>query len=125
MPPSTLTIRERLILVLLLILTVIAYWPGLSGGFVFDDFGNLVDNAAFAPDAVHAHFWGSVWSSGSGPTDRPISMLTFAIQAWFTGLAPRPLKLVNVLIHLGNSLLVFYLSRSLFSFVFDRLSQRN
>lgn len=125
MPSSPLTIRERLILALLLTLTIIAYWPGLSGGFVFDDFGNLVDNTAFAPDAIHAHFWGSVWSSGSGPTDRPISMLTFAIQAWFTGLAPWPLKLVNVLIHLSNGLLVFYLSRSVFSFVYDKLSQGN
>ena len=114
-PP--LSLRDRLLVAALLLLTVLIYWPGLAGGFAFDDFGNLVDNTAMAPEAVHAHFWAAVWSSGSGPTDRPLSMLTFAIQDWFTGLAPWPLKFVNVLIHVANGLLVFMLMRAGVGFV--------
>lgn len=113
---SPLSIRDRLLVVALMLLTMLIYWPGLAGGFVFDDFGNLIDNTAMAPEAVRAHFWAAVWSSGSGPTDRPISMLTFAIQDWFTGLAPWPLKFVNVLIHAANGLLVFVLVRAVVGF---------
>ncbi|MBN2854851.1 MAG: hypothetical protein JXK51_01255, partial [Halothiobacillaceae bacterium] len=101
------SLKDRLLLIAVLLFAVLVYWPGLSGGYIFDDFGNLVDNAAMAPDAVRAHFWAAVWSSGSGPTDRPISMLTFALQDWFTGLAPWPFKFVNLLIHLANGVLVF------------------
>ncbi|MHB9022029.1 MAG: tetratricopeptide repeat protein [Halothiobacillus sp.] len=119
-PSVSLSLRDRLWVVALLLLTVLIYWPGLAGGFAFDDFGNLVDNAAFAPGAVRAHFWTAVWSSGSGPTDRPISMLTFAIQDWFTGLAPWPLKFVNVLIHVANGLLIYLLTRAVLGFVWAR-----
>lgn len=102
---------------LILLLASLVYWPGLSGGFIFDDFGNLVDNPAFAPDTLHAHFWNAIWSSDSGPTERPLSMLSFALQGWFTGLAPQPLKLVNVLIHITNGLLIYSLSRSVLMFI--------
>jgi hypothetical protein len=116
--PLPLPLRDRLLLIMLLLFSVLVYWPGLAGGFAFDDFGNLVDNAAMAPAAVRAHFWAAVWSSGSGPTDRPISMFTFALQDWFTGLAPWPLKFVNVLIHVANGALVFVLVRAVVGWVF-------
>ncbi|OZB36794.1 MAG: hypothetical protein B7X44_04115 [Halothiobacillus sp. 15-55-196] len=112
------SLKDRLLLIAVLLFAVLVYWPGLSGGYIFDDFGNLVDNAAMAPEAVRAHFWAAVWSSGSGPTDRPISMLTFALQDWFTGLAPWPFKFVNLLIHLANGVLVFLLVRAVVGWVF-------
>ncbi len=93
-----------------LALGFLVYLPGLSGGYVFDDLGNLIDNPAFAPAALHAHFWHAIWSAHSGPLDRPLSMLSFAGQMAFTGLDPWPLKLANVLIHLLNGALVWLLS---------------
>jgi len=110
-------LREHWILLVLLFLGLLIYLPGLSGGYILDDFGNLVENTAFAPVTLHAHFWAAIWSSGSGPTDRPLSMLTFALQDWFTGLAPWPLKLVNVLIHAANGFLVFRLTRAVLGFI--------
>lgn len=111
------SLRDYVLLITLFLVSFLIYWPGLSGGFIFDDFGNLIDNPAFAPNKLHVHFWSSLWSSNSGPTDRPLSMLTFAIQDLFSGLAPWPLKLVNVMIHLANGLLIFLLSRGLFDFI--------
>lgn len=116
--PSASRSRLRLLLLLVLLLTVAVYGLGLSGGYIFDDFGNLVDNPAFAQISNHQSFWQAIWASGSGPTDRPISMLSFALQAWFTGLAPWPLKLVNVLIHLINGVLIFLLSRAVLAWLF-------
>jgi|GEM_PF-132365 len=97
-------------LLAILLLGLLAYWPGLAGGYVFDDFGNLVDNAAFAQTALHAHFWHAIWSGHAGPLDRPLSMLSFAAQMVFTGMNPWPLKLGNVLLHLFNGWLVWLLS---------------
>ncbi|MFZ5489869.1 MAG: hypothetical protein AB7S67_11540 [Thiomonas sp.] len=94
----------------ILALGLLVYWPGLSGGYVFDDFGNLVDNAAFAQSALQTHFWHAIWSAHAGPLDRPLSMFTFAAQMVFTGMNPWPLKLGNVLLHLFNGALVWLLS---------------
>ena len=100
----------KLFLPLILALGLLVYWPGLSGGYVFDDFGNLVDNAAFAQSALQSHFWHAVWSAHAGPLDRPLSMFTFAAQMVFTGMNPWPLKLANVLLHLFNGWLIWLLS---------------
>ena len=98
------------ILLVILALGLLVYWPGLSGGYVFDDFGNLVDNTAFAQSALQAHFWHAIWSAHAGPLDRPLSMFTFAAQMVFTGMNPWPLKLANVLLHLFNGWLIWLLS---------------
>ena len=101
----------RITLVLLALgLTVIAYYPGLSGGFVYDDFPNIVNNAALH---LHELTWRSleaaVFSSRAGILRRPVSMLTFALNEYFFGPAPYSFKVVNLLIHLANGvgLLVF------------------
>jgi hypothetical protein len=35
-------------------LTLAAYWPGLSGGFLFDDYPNIVDNHGVQPGDASA-----------------------------------------------------------------------
>lgn len=117
--------RYQLIFAAVLLWLFLIYWPGLSGGFVFDDFGNLVDNTAFAQEALSTHFWAAIWSSTSGPTHRPLAMFTFAVQTLLTGMAPWPLKFVNVLIHAANGLLIYLLSRQVLCFEFgNRLPTR-
>jgi len=105
-----LDLTPKLFLLVILALGLLVYWPGLSGGYVFDDFGNLVDNAAFAQSALQSHFWHAIWSAHAGPLDRPLSMLSFAAQMVFTGMNPWPLKLANVLLHLFNGWLIWMLS---------------
>lgn len=96
----------------LLALIWLVYGAGLSGGYFFDDFGN-VDKPVLSHEAVTAHFWRAVFSSDSSSLHRPISMLTFALQAKFDVLTPFWAKLINVLIHSLNTLLVFGLARLL------------
>jgi hypothetical protein len=100
--------------VLVLAATALAYWPGLHGSFLFDDFSSITDNpalhlAGFAPrDLMHAAF-----SSRAGLLFRPISMLSFAFNFYFFGNAPFSFKLTNVLIHLINALLILWLTHRL------------
>lgn len=103
----------RLLLALLLAVAL-AYWPGLSGDFVFDDHPNIVGNPALRI------FDGSLASlleaSGAGLSTslgRPLSMATFAANLHFWGDAPFSFKLANLLIHLANGLLVYALVRQL------------
>ena len=104
---------------------LLAYWAGLRGGFVFDDFANLVDDPRFAPAALHAHFWAAVLSGHAGPFDRPLSMLSFALQMRWSGFDPWPLKLFNLLLHIVNGALVFALSTRVIGAVLTRRTERS
>lgn len=92
----------------------LAYWPGLSGGFVFDDTQNIVSNPTLSPDHWGLReFIAATISSPASSLQRPLAMFTFALDAYFSGLDPRAMKLTNLLIHAMNALLVFGLLRSL------------
>ena len=102
------------VLASVLLLTALVYWPGLAGGFTLDDFPNLVDNPALTQAPLSPASLGkAAFSMDSGPTGRPLAMLSFAIEARVYGLNPGAMKLTNLGIHLLNGLLVFLLLRRL------------
>jgi tetratricopeptide (TPR) repeat protein len=88
------------------------YWPGLNGGYVFDDYQNLLENPA-----LHLRNWGDLsgllLSSPSSGMRRPLAMLTFGLNHHFTGFESRPMKLTNLAVHLVNAMLLFALLRRL------------
>jgi protein O-mannosyl-transferase len=90
------------------------YWPGIHGGYVFDDFPNIVDNARLHVTSLDgAHWVAAALSSEAGLLQRPLALLSFAANHYFTGLAPAPMKLTNIAIHALNALLVLGLVRQL------------
>jgi len=101
-------------LLLLLIVVVATYWIGRGGGFVFDDYPNIVDNKALhVSQLIWSDWLAAIFSSPASSLQRPLAMLSFAINHYFTGLDPAPMKLTNIAIHLVNALLVFALVRRL------------
>ncbi|MDB5978066.1 MAG: hypothetical protein JWR07_4826 [Nevskia sp.] len=92
-----------------LVIVSVGWWcylPGLSGTFLFDDFNNLDKLGAYG--GVH-DFSSLVFylSSGSAdPTGRPLSLLSFLIDARNWPADPEPFKRSNVLLHLLNGLLL-------------------
>ena len=112
MKPSAL---YRLATLCLLTTGAIVYLPGLSGGFVFDDFPNLVYNERLT--AVSGwnwpEIWRAAWSSESGPLKRPLSMLSFAFDHASAGLDPAAFKRTSLAIHLLCGLIIFMLARIL------------
>jgi hypothetical protein len=102
------------LLVLSLLSVLAVYWPGLSGGYVFDDFPNLVDNdQTVLEDLSLGQLWQGAMAGDSGPLKRPIVMLSLSVERYFFGLDPQPMKLVNLSIHVINALLLFLLARSI------------
>src|SRR4051812_32137111 len=90
---------------LILVLAWTAYWPGLSGGFLFDDFANLPSIGAYGPIDNATAFWRYVTSGAADPTGRPLALLSFLVDARSWPADPWPFKRTNVLLHLVNGLL--------------------
>lgn len=106
--------RSWIILILGLVLTVTIYVPGLSGGWLFDDFPNIVDNPG-----VHAERWtipalfNAALSSPASDFKRPLAALSFAINYLVSGSDPSAMKLTNLVIHLLNGVAAFLVVREL------------
>ena len=101
-------------LVLLVAVVAWCFWPGLTGGLIFDDISNIVGNPALHVTTLSwSDWWAAILSSPSGVLHRPIAMFTFAINLYLTGIDAWPMKLTNIAIHAVNSLLVFGLTRAL------------
>ncbi|TAM92609.1 MAG: hypothetical protein EPN40_14290, partial [Rhodanobacteraceae bacterium] len=116
-----------LLLAASVIATAAVYWPGLTGGWVFDDFPNIVDNAAIHITRGHSTLVAWVNSALSSPSSflrRPLASLTFSLNWYFGGDNPWPFKLTNVIIHLVNGVLVFLMLRALLRLVGLRAASR-
>lgn len=101
--------RLQLTLALLAVaaITVLAYYPGMSAGFYFDDEQNIVEAAALHWNALSAanvratlqdaHLW-----------TRPVANLSLAVNYLAAGPAPAPYHWTNLAIHLGVGLALFW-----------------
>jgi hypothetical protein len=74
---------------------------------VFDDYPNIVENPTLKLDTLDGPAWrAAAFSSDAGSLQRPISMLSFAVNTYFAGMDPVAMKATNVVIHGINALLV-------------------
>ncbi len=108
--------RGYVFLGLALLLTLVIYWPGLSGGWLFDDFPNIVNNHGVQPSKID--FRTLVHAALSAPASdfkRPLASLSFVANFATSGLNPWGWKVTNLIIHLLNGVLVFVLARMLMS----------
>lgn len=95
----------------ILLVTAIAYWPGLHGPFVFDDEANF---AVLKPWLEGQTDWQHVvFGVGSGPGGRPLSIASFVLNAWMGGLTPFAFKAGNLVLHLLNGVLLYALASRL------------
>ncbi len=104
-----LTIAPPLALLSLMMAILVAYWPGLHGGFLFDDFANLPALAAPGPIDNWPAFWRYVTSGTADPTGRPLTLLTFLLDARNWPADPLPFKRTSLILHIINGLLLYTL----------------
>ena len=99
-------IRVYIVWVLLLTLVVLVYWPGLKGPFLFDDFGTLAALGKLGGVSDWVTFKAYVFGGFTGPTGRPLSLLSFLIDGnnWPTD--AWPFKRTNLVIHAVNGVLL-------------------
>ena len=105
-----------ILLAFAVIATTAVYAPGITGGWVFDDYPNIVENAAIHITQRHSTLAAWVNSAVSSPSSflrRPLASLTFSMN-WYAGDGdPLPFKITNIAIHLINGVLVFCTLRAL------------
>jgi len=110
--------RKFILLFIVLTVTAACYLPGLSGSYIFDDGVNLGMNSSLKIEALDfASLQQAALSGNAGLLQRPISMVSFALNYYFSGDVYH-FKATNLGIHLLNGLLVFVFTRLLFKLYF-------
>lgn len=104
--------RPKTAMLLTLLLCLLVYAAGLSGPFLFDDLPNFSVISAWL--AGRGSVGDAIWGTGSGLLHRPLSMLTFSLDAAIAGLRPGHMKLVNLVLHCGIGVVVYQLLTLLF-----------
>lgn len=105
-------------LILLLLLTALAYLPSLGGGFLnWDDPWLLESNQSLQHPSLRV-LW-AIWTDFSLPTRLtfgaeylPLRDTSHLIEAWLTGISPAPLRIVNLSIYLGVLVVVHRVMRA-------------
>ena len=98
-------------LIVVLGITAAVYWPAMSGGYIFDDYPNIVDNASVQPEHATVPLLArAALSSPASEFKRPIASLSFAANFLVDGMNPVGFKVTNLVIHLANGVLLFILA---------------
>lgn len=105
---------------ILIVLVWVSYFPGLAGGFLFDDFGNLPALGATGPVDHWPTFWRYLTSGTADPTGRPLTLLSFLLDARDWPADPHLFKRSSLILHLFNGVLLTLLLRRLGLIAFGR-----
>jgi hypothetical protein len=109
----------------LFLLVGVVYWPGLSGPFVLDDFGSIKALGDRGGVVDWETFKAFVLGGNSGPTGRPVSLVTFLIDANNWPADSWPFKRTNLIIHcLCGALLGTLIQQILLLLRFERRDAR-
>jgi len=101
---------------LVLFLVTMAYFPGLQGPFVFDDNSNIIHSPATALTELRFDKLRDAFFPLDGVrTTRGLAHLSFALNYYFSGAEFNAwnFKITNLLIHLLNTLLLWFIAHQL------------
>ena len=84
-----------------ILVSIWAFYPGLSGPFLFDDYGTLPALGKLGGINSWETFKVYVFGGSTGPTGRPISLFTFAINAQDWPASPLSFKITNLFLHIS------------------------
>ncbi len=111
-PPAAFTRRDMAAAIGLALLIAVSYFPALTAGFIWDDI-------IFTEEPV-IHRWSGLWNIWFSPSDIrkeghywPIVYTTFWLEHKLWGHAPLGYHLVNILLHIINTLLIWRLMKRL------------
>jgi hypothetical protein len=101
------------LLALLLLATAIIYWKGLHGPFLLDDIGNLMPIKRWSLGEIGWH--NVIFDNRSGPLGRPLSMMTFLLDAVRAGsMDSYAFKQTNLALHAACGLALWLLMTEVF-----------
>ncbi len=96
--------RALIFAVVLAAVTIFAYRPAWHAGFLWDDDAYIINNELLTAP----HGWQRIWFSLDSPSQYfPLTYSTFRIEHALWGLNTTGYHWVNLLLHVGNALLVW------------------
>src|SRR6266480_4676562 len=96
--------RALILAVVLAAVTIFAYRPAWHAGFLWDDDAYIINNELLTAP----HGWQRIWFSLDSPSQYfPLTYSTFRIEHTLWGLNTTRYHWVNLLLHIGNALLVW------------------
>ncbi len=105
-------IRAAVLPALIALLTLVAFWPALGGGFTnWDDPGYVTENYLIRD--LSPHGLERIFTSFVEGNYHPLTMLSLALDYRLWGLQPRGYHLTSVLLHVLVTLMVFWFVRLL------------
>ena len=107
-PPGIQGLPQWVLLSILALCVLIAYSNSINSSWHFDDYASIVTNSAVHLKTLSWSGIQSALKTRVGGT-RPVAYLTFALNYCFSDLNVESYHLVNLLIHLSNAWLVFFL----------------
>lgn len=101
-------LNSKNLFIITCLFTLLFFWPGLSGGFIFDDYHNIVTNANIQIKELTIE---NLWKAANGYSGgtRQLAMISFALNAYWAGLDPWAYKFTGLMVHALNAALVFLL----------------
>ena len=106
------TINSSIIITVILILTCICLWPTLHNGSVNYDDNTYVFGNSLVNEISSTNFF-KLLTESSGGNYIPLTNLSLALNYTFSGTDPFSYHLINLILHLINTLLVFLFINSL------------
>src|ERR1041384_661079 len=96
--------RALIFAVVLTALTIFVYRPAWHGGFLWDDDAYIINNELLTA----ADGWQRIWFSLDSPSQYfPLTYSTFRIEHALWGLNTTGYHWINLLLHVGNALLIW------------------
>ncbi len=109
--------RENILIVLVFALfCLILYFNSLWGIFIFDDTHSIVNNLFIKGSRYIPLFFKGYYTSETDVPKgmfRPLLLLTFNFNYFFSGLQPLGYHIINILLHFVNGVLFYYFLRLL------------
>ena len=110
------SLSDKALLVGVLAITALLYLPTLNYEFVYDDQGQIVDNALvhawrFVPEYFQGHVWQYLYPNAPANYYRPLNVLWFRINDALFGLKPIGWHASAVALHLLATVLAFWIVR--------------
>ncbi len=97
--------RHVLVFIVLVATLLTVYSHTLQSPFIFDDFGNILENGFIRIQNLSWDEIAYVWQASHPCANRKVANLTFALNYLWGGYDPRGYHLVNIIIHIGCGLL--------------------
>uniref|UniRef100_A0A7I4XW60 dolichyl-phosphate-mannose--protein mannosyltransferase n=1 Tax=Haemonchus contortus TaxID=6289 RepID=A0A7I4XW60_HAECO len=117
--PVQLWDSSRLKVVMVVVLAIGPFLPSLNGDFVFDDFATVLNNPVVngrgsIKQVFSTDYWGqAIASPQSHKSYRPLTTLTFWLNYQLNGEWTLPYHMVNIVLHVLASVLVYLLVRKI------------